>query len=257
MALTSSAFWATRVRASGIHLGLSLLVAAMAATLVFFVWYPYPYREISGGRELFVLLVSVDVILGPLITLAIFNPGKGRNKLRFDLIVVAALQLGALAYGMWTVFAARPVHLVFEYSRFGVAHAIDVPSELLKEAAPGLKAMPLFGPTTVSLRPFKDSNEKAEATLAALRGLALPVRADLWQPYELAIPDVLKEATPVAALKTRFPNRAAEIDQVLSPFGAAGPGMVYLPMLGRKSYWTVFLDPVTAEIKTFMPLDSF
>ena len=253
----SSAFWAPRLRASALHLGLSLIVAGMAATLVFFVWYPYPYREISGGRELFVLVVTVDVILGPLITLAVFNTGKGWTKLRFDLAVIAALQLGALGYGMWTVFVARPVHLVFEYSRFSVAHAIDIPADMLKLAPPPLAALPLMGPTTVSLRPFKDQNEKVEATVAALQGLALAVRPDLWQPYEKAIPDVLKEAKPVTLLKTRFPNRATEIDQVLAPYGAAGPGMVYVPMVGRKSFWTVILDPVTAEIKAFFPLDSF
>ena len=47
------AIWKDKLRAAGIHLGLSLLVAALAAALVFGVWYPYPYREISGGRALF------------------------------------------------------------------------------------------------------------------------------------------------------------------------------------------------------------
>ena len=70
---TSPSFWSDRLKASGIHLILSLIIAALAALLVFGIWYPYPYREISGGRELFLLVVSVVVILGPLITLAVFN----------------------------------------------------------------------------------------------------------------------------------------------------------------------------------------
>jgi hypothetical protein len=32
--------------------------------------------------------------------------------------------------------------------------------------------------------------------------------------------------------------------------------LAYLPMVGRKSFWTVLLDPVTAEVLGFMPLDS-
>lgn len=67
---------------------------------------PYPYREISGGRELFLLLVAVDVVMGPLITLMIFNTGKPRRELQLDLIVVGVLQLAALAYGLSTVYAA-------------------------------------------------------------------------------------------------------------------------------------------------------
>jgi hypothetical protein len=48
----------------------------VAAALVFGVWYPYPYREISGGRELFLIVVTVDVIWGHCITLAVFNRTK-------------------------------------------------------------------------------------------------------------------------------------------------------------------------------------
>ena len=50
------------------------------ALLVFAVWYPYPYREISGGRDLFLLVVAVDVVLGPLITFAVFNRAKPRAR---------------------------------------------------------------------------------------------------------------------------------------------------------------------------------
>src|SRR5262245_31520502 len=67
---------ASRLRAAGIHLGLSALVASLAAALVLGVWYPMPHREVSGGRDLFVLVVSVDLVLGPLITFAIFDRHK-------------------------------------------------------------------------------------------------------------------------------------------------------------------------------------
>ena len=88
--------WKSRARAATLHLGISMLVAASAAWLVFAVWYPYPYREISGGRELFTLVVSIDVILGPLMTLIIFNRSKPRAELVRDLAVVAMIQLAGL-----------------------------------------------------------------------------------------------------------------------------------------------------------------
>ena len=84
-----------RLQASGVHLALSLLVASTAFALVYFVWFPNDYWEMAGGRELFWLVVSVDIVLGPLVTLAIFNPGKGWRRLKWDLVVVATLQLAA------------------------------------------------------------------------------------------------------------------------------------------------------------------
>ena len=251
-------FWADRLRASGIHLGLSLTLAALAALLVFGIWYPYPYREISGGRELFVLLVSVDVILGPLVTLAIFDLRKAWPVLRRDLAVVGLLQLSALGYGLWTVAVARPVHLVFEYHRFNVAHAIEIPKEDVDKTAPGVVAMPWSGPTVVSLRPFKSRAEDSEMTLAAaMGGVGLEARPQLWQPYLAAQDQIRKEAKPVALLKTRFADQQALIDDALAPFGPAGQQFLSLPMVARQSFWTVLLDPATLEIKAFLPLDSF
>ena len=171
--LNNPAFWHGRLKAAGVHLAISLAVAALAALLVFFVWYPYPYREISGGRELFLLVVVVDVIMGPLMTLAVFNLKKPRKELRRDLAVIGLLQLAALVYGLWTVAIARPVHLVFEIDRFRVVHAVDVESALLKRATPELQQLPLMGPTLLSVRGFKDSKESFDATMAALQGLEL------------------------------------------------------------------------------------
>ena len=54
-----------RVVATAFHLLASACVAGIAALIVFGVWYPPPYSTIAGGMNLFVLLMSVDVVLGP------------------------------------------------------------------------------------------------------------------------------------------------------------------------------------------------
>ena len=246
-----------RLGASGIHLGISLCVAVFAAALVFGLWYPYPYGEISGGRELFFLVVAVDVIMGPLITLAIFNRAKPRRELLIDFTVVGLLQLAALGYGLWTVFAARPVLLVFEYSRMSVVHAIDVDADLLAKAPTSLQKLPVTGPTVIALRPFKNPEEQFDATMAAFEGFPLAARSDLWQAYEPVRADVLKEAKPVAELRARFSNQAAQIDRAIAATGKPVTDLRYLPLLSRKTAWTVLLDTTTAEPLGYIPLDSF
>lgn len=258
--LSRSSSWGHRLYASGIHLGLSLLVAGLAALLVFAVWYPYPYREISGGRSLFLLVIAVDVIMGPLLTLAIFNRSKPLNELRLDLAVIGLLQLAALAYGLWTVAVARPVHLVFEIDRFRVVHAIDVPPELLDQAPAGLRPLPLAGPTLLSVREFKNPQENFEATMAAIQGVALGARPDLWQGYERAKAQIKARARPVSELKSRFPGRAAEIDQALKSASSAVRAMTsvgYVPLASRDTFWTVLIDTNTTEVIAFVPIDSF
>ena len=256
---TNQAFWSGRLKAAGIHFCISLTLAVLAALLVFFVWYPYPYREISGGRALFMLVVAVDVIMGPLMTLAVFNPGKTRRELGLDLSVIGVLQLAALAYGLWTVAVARPVHLAYEIDRFRVVHAIDVPAELLPKAPAELQRLPLTGPTLLSVREFKNAAESLEATMAAVSGAPLGARPDLWQSYAAAKSQIQANARPLTDLKTRFPTRVAEIDKALAAASSTRPeaGIRYVPLAGRSIFWTVLIDASTTEVIAFVPIDSF
>lgn len=249
--------WLERLRASSIHLCLSLVVATLAAALVFGLWYPYPYREISGGRDLFLIVVAVDVVLGPLITFSIFNRAKPWSELRRDLAMVAMLQVAGLAYGLWTVSVARPVHLVFEIDRLRVVHAVDVPEELLPQTPAGLVALPWTGPTLLAARPFRDVKENQDATIAALEGLHIGARPDLWEPYDKARARIKAAAVPLAQLRTRHPQQAGAIDQALQAAGRTVDATAYLPVVGRKSFWTAFIDPATADVVAFLPLDPY
>lgn len=252
---TAAFAWADRLKAGAIHLGISLLIAAAAAALVFGLWYPYPYHESTGGRELFTILVAVDVVLGPLITLAVFNRSKPRDELVKDLTLVGLVQLAALAYGLWVVLVARPVHLVFEFDRFRVVRAIDVPDDLLGQMPRGLRRLPLTGPTLLAVRPFKDVTEEVSATFMAQQGLPLSTRPDLWQDYAQARQRVLATAKPLAELRQRDAQQQAEVDAAVARSGRSLQQLVYLPMITRKSAWTVLLDAESAEIRGYLSLD--
>lgn len=254
---TTPSNWGDRFVASGLHFSFSVIIAIAAGILVFGVWYPSLYREISGGRDLFTLLMAVDVILGPLITFTIFNRLKPTKELRRDLAIVVFIQLLALAYGLWTVYAARPVHMVFEYDRFRIVHAVDVPVEWLDKTPKEITALPLTGPTLLSLRPFKSDQEKMESTLTALNGLSLSAQPGLWQPYENSTAEVLKVSKPLPELMRRFPENKNEIEQVAEKTGLSLGTMNYLPLAGRKSFWTVILNGSSAEPVAVMPIDSF
>ena len=114
--------FARRVRAAArvaaVHLLVSALVAAAVAALVLWVWYPAPYDLLSGGRHLFFILIGVDVVCGPLLTWILFNPAKSRRERWVDVSLVVLIQLAALAYGVHTVYEARPLYLVHERDRF-------------------------------------------------------------------------------------------------------------------------------------------
>ncbi|GEM_PF-2117820 len=114
--------------AAGIHLFISLLIAALILILLFVVWFPSPLMSL-GAMQGVQLILLVDLAIGPLLTLLVFK--KGKPSLVFDLSVVAALQVSALAYGLTAIYGQTPSHLVstheglYVVSRYEVANYID------------------------------------------------------------------------------------------------------------------------------------
>jgi len=248
--------WAERLRAAGIHLGLSLAVALLAAGLVFGLWYPMPFREISGGRELFLLIVAVDVVIGPVITLAVFDRRKPWRELRRDLAVVGLLQLAALGYGLHTVFEARPVVLALEGSRLRVVRAIDLPPEQLAKAPPELRELPLWGHRTVAARSLK-VEEVFESVQLGLAGVDLGMRPDFWLPESATADEIRRAAKPLDELRKRYPARAAELDQAVQATGRPAGQLRYLPLLSRRTDFVALIDAGSAEVVGHAPFDGF
>ncbi len=102
----------TKLKATAIHLSMSIVVFIYLAYQIYYNWYPQPYFSIDGGWQGIRLVGAVDLVLGPLITFLIFDLTKPRSYIIFDLVVILVIQLGALAYGVHTTYAQRPVAVV-------------------------------------------------------------------------------------------------------------------------------------------------
>lgn len=245
-----------RLRAAGIHLVLSAGVAALAAGLVFGLWYPTPFREISGGRELFLLVVSVDVVLGPLITFAVFDRRKPRRELARDLAVVAVLQLAGLGYGLHTVFVVRPVVAALEVDRLRVVRAIDLEGVDLSKAPPEFRRLPLWGVHTLATRPPRPE-EKVDAVLLGLSGGDLGMQPAFWRPAA-DVPDALRRAArPLQGLIQRHPEQADTLRQAAAAAGRGVERLGYLPWLARRTDWIALVDLDSGRIVGHAPVDGF
>ena len=231
-----------RARAAGVHVLISAAVAAAAAALVFGVWFPGIYRQVAGGRELFILITSVDVVLGPLLTFAVFNLKKGWPHLRRDLAVIGAIQIGALVYGMVAVFGARPVAMVFEVDRFRIITVALVETEELPQARPEYQQLPLTGPWLLGTRAPVPGDEADGVLFSALRGIDRAQRPKFWQPYAESTSDALARARPLAALLAKYPTLASDVKAELQSLKIDEASARFLPLMGRGGDWVVILD---------------
>ncbi len=231
------------------------MVAAICAALVFLLWYPGPYRRLSGGRELFFLVTTVDVIMGPLLTFAVFNRIKGWPHLRRDLAVIACLQLAALGYGLHTVYQVRPVALVFEKDRFRVISATDVYEPELGKGRAEYHSLPLTGPWALGARSLREGAETTEAIFLALKGYDVAHRPVFWQPYDESKAEALRLARPLSVLIERYPQGRLQVDAILAELKLDPTKTKFLPVMARVDAVVLLND--RGDVAGFAPFDGF
>lgn len=239
-------------KAMGWHFAVSLVVACIVASMVFGVWFPYPYRQLAGGTELFFLIMGVDIVCGPLLTFVLFNPAKPKRELFMDLSLVVVLQLAALAYGIWTVHQARPLYLVHEVDRFKVIALADVDAAELATLPQALQPQLFKGPQTVGLRDA--SKEEREKVLfeSVQGGRDFGERPSFYAPYDAAkAAKAYAKAKPVETFTKKHPSKQADMDKLQAEAGE-GAGreaklLRYLPIIARQD-WVAVLNPQGAIV---------
>lgn len=245
----------TRWKAFGVHLALSALIAATVVMLVVVLWYPQPYFLAMGGENLLRLLIGVDVVLGPLITLIIFDPAKPR--LKYDLAAIAVLQVAALAYGSYIMFEARPVYNVFVGDRFNTVAANAIDADSLSRATEDYRSLPMSGPRVVAAKLPQDPKELADVIMGLGNGsVDLPDLPHLYVPYAQAASSAAKAARPLVSLAQRNKENSAAIDQFVGEHGR-DRSLGYVPVKARNKDFSAVVDRKTGEIVGYLAISPW
>jgi hypothetical protein len=239
----------TRFRAASIHFFTCIGIAAILLALFWFIWYPNPLFRAVGGLDVFLMLVGIDVILGPLLTYIVFNIGK--KSLKFDLAVIAFVQLAALTYGVYALLVARPVYVASLGHRFDVIHANDVSDDSLAAANASL---PWFGPHWVGIKPPTDKKEREKVLFSSVGGGgdygSLP---QYHAPIETMRAEMLQRALPAAELKRLNVGSEVDIDRWLAAHGRSETNTVFQGLAARSRDMAVVLDAKTGDVIGIAP----
>ena len=244
-----------RWKAAGIHLCLSALIAATVVVVMLALWYPRPYFDAMGGQRLLVLIVGVDVTLGPLLTLIVFNPKK--KELKFDLAVIAACQVAALAYGVWVTFGARPVYTVFVKDRFEVVTANDLSAADLDAGPPEYRNLSLTGPRLIGVRLPTDPKERSDLLFSGIAGKDAQAFPKYYVPYAEVVPEVIRSGKPVDALVKKFSSAREAVRLLAAEFGRPASELACIPLHGREQIMTAVVDARDGRFAGILPFDPY
>lgn len=249
----------SRWKAAGIHLSISALIGLGVLNLVFVVWYPEPYFAASGGQHLVLLLLGIDLVLGPTLTLVVVNRRKAKHLITLDLAVIGIVQCAALLYGLHVITQSRPVFIVGAVDRFNSVAAIDIDDKDLAAATrPEYGTRSWTGPRVVAARLPTDPEESN-----ALLSMALAGRKDIqhlpryYVPYAEEAKNLLARAKPLDALRSPGGESARVLDAWLADTQRPADSIAWLPLVARKSVMTILLDARTGEPLGAVPIDPW
>jgi hypothetical protein len=131
-----------RYQAFAIHIAISLVIFFILLVCITQHWYPGILFDSSNGMKAVGLIVGIDLILGPLLTLIVFNPKK--SSLPFDLTAIAVVQILALAYGTWTIHSSRPLAIAYVNTSFITLYANAKNAEEVQQRVKELNTNQLY-----------------------------------------------------------------------------------------------------------------
>lgn len=246
----------SRWKAAAIHLSISLLLAADIACLLYFVWFPEPWSAAAGANTLILLLMGVDVCIGPLLTLLVVNPRKARRLLRLDLAVICLLQAIAFGYGLHVVIEARPVFIVAEVDRLVMVSAEQLSDEDLAQGTrPEYRRRSYSGPLLVGAQPPTGKEADAFGFQVLSTGKDIDRMPKYYLPYDQAIGSVMQLAKPLSTLKHATAPQRAE----LARLQAQNPSqqLVALPLARGDHGYTVVMSVQTKRPVAVIAIDPW
>ena len=236
-----------RFKAFGIHFALSASVIAVFLCLVFFVWYPTPYDQIYSSWDVIKIVAGVDVVMGPLLTLVVFNSQKKTTELKRDLSIIVVLQLVALGWGVNVTYSARPAFLVFSNGTFYSFSKsdVDVSKLMHKKLEPAIFESPVM----VYLKPPKDVQESREILMEVVDGVApeLIYRTSRYLPASEHMQRIFRFSLDINKI-SKNEKSLKFINNFVEEHGGKLSDYAFYRLRGGKVYITMVLNKNTGDI---------
>ena len=243
----------TRFKAFAIHLLVSSLILGCFLALTYFVWYPEPFFSTEGLASIVMLLVAVDVVLGPSLTLVVYK--KGKPGLKRDLSIIFAIQILGFIYGANTIFTERPYFAIFADSSdyFDVVSASN--TESLDKLDPQLTPSVFSGPSYVYVETPKDLSVLKKILNEMKAGApSIQERLEFYRPLKGYINNKFNFAKNIDDL-TQIPNSAEAIAKFRLKYKDSINAISIFRITGRASSRLVVIDNKDESVVDYLDID--
>ncbi|MEG1485591.1 MAG: TfpX/TfpZ family type IV pilin accessory protein [Bacteroidales bacterium] len=225
------------------HFSLSCLIALTILVWVFFYWYPSPLAKAVGVTHIFLMLLVIDVVIGPILGLLVYKEGK--KSLKFDLTVIILLQLSALCYGIYSIEQGRPAWLVYYADRFELVRKNEIIQDNIAKALPQYQQSSWFKPQYVAVEFSKNTEQRNNDMFAEVLGsISIAQRPERYMELNKAKKRMQQREQKLELLQQY--NNKTDVEKVLAKYPQA---TAFLPMKASAVDMTVLIDQKANVIK--------
>lgn len=220
----------SRIGAASLHFLFSAIIVSSVLLSAHYFYYGGGLFKLASAEKIYSLIILVDIILGPIVTLLIYDADK--PKLKQDLLLVASFQALAMLYGVYTLHSGRPSHIAFAVDRFELVRANEIFKENLPDISTGdISKSKIFGVKWVYAERPSDAEERNQLLFSALDGGPdLAQTAKYYKPLHLGFDTVLLASQPVKRLDKSFKNK--QYSEIADGYSTGD--LFYVPITSKK-----------------------
>jgi len=246
-----------RAKAFGLHLTGSACALALILGSLYVGWYRWPGWYLSSVLHVVGIVVMVDLVIGPTLTLIIANPRKPRRELARDVGMIVAVQLAALIYGATTLWSGRPLYYTFSVNRLETVQASDIDTS---EATLALRENPSLAPHWYSVPRWvwaplpEDPREAMKIVESATMGGGKDVidMPRYFKPWTQGLPKLRDQLTRLDDIRYLSKAEKAQVRANMSQRGLVPDERNALIMWGGSRRLVAVFDPGTLQIKALL-----
>lgn len=236
----SRALLKSKLKATALHVSLSLAIFAVLLYLMLVHWYPGLFFALDGGWQGVRIMLFVDVVLGPTLTFLVYNPAKRRRELLTDFAFIGLVQLAAVAYGIHAVHSRRPVALAFNANQLFTVRAEPLARQGVD--LDQLRRLDTRWPVQVYAEPQEDAQAQRALDRMFKEGLLESQQFELYEPWDEHVADIVKASAPLREVTRGKAAVEAEVQAFAARLGARPEELVYLYFAGEYAQGWIVLD---------------
>jgi hypothetical protein len=248
-----------RLKACGWHLAASAALMILILGTLYLGWYRWPGWYLAGATTVALMMAGLDVVLGPLLTLVIANPGKPRAVLARDIGVIAVVQLIAAAYGASTLWGGRVLYYCYSERFLQIVqasdlnpHEIELGQKLNPSLAPHWYSLPRWMYAPLPADP-KLRDEIIQGTISGADDVIQMPR--YYQPWEAGLADMRAHLRVVGKMTEFGGKDIKRLEAKMRAAGFAPEQAITLPMMGKAKPLLAVIDPSTGTIRALLSVD--